>query len=137
MTGNENITSGKKFRILVVDDEANILEILKSFLEGEGYDVSTAGNGLDAINAVDSDCPDVILLDIRMPDMDGLQCLRMTKRKSANGRCCNDFRVCNSKHRRANVSKLGAFDYISKPFCFPHITDVIQKIKITKYLEYI
>jgi len=123
-------------RILVVDDEVNILEILKSFLVGEGYDVSTAAGGMEAMEAIDNYDPHIVLLDIRMPDMDGLQCLRMIKEKKPAIDVIMISGFATTQIARKCL-EIGAFDYISKPFCFPHISDVLQKIKITKYLEYI
>lgn len=59
-------------RILVVDDEPSIREALALVLEGEGYDVATASNGREAIERIEQRRPDVLLLDVMMPVMDGL-----------------------------------------------------------------
>lgn len=62
-------------RILVVDDEKHICQLYKSELEDEGYSVTVAYSGSDALNEVDRDPPDLIVLDIQMPGMDGVETL--------------------------------------------------------------
>ena len=65
--------------ILLVDDSETILEYLKSFLTENNYDVITSSNGFDAINLTYSEYPDLILLDVIMPHMDGYQVCRFLK----------------------------------------------------------
>lgn len=62
-------------RILVVDDEKNICELYRSELEDEGYSVTLACSGAEALRAVEKDTPDLIVLDIQMPGMDGVETL--------------------------------------------------------------
>lgn len=62
-------------RILIVDDEKHICELYKSELEDEGYSVQIAGDGKEALALVDSETPDLIVLDIQMPGMDGIEAL--------------------------------------------------------------
>jgi len=71
-------------KILVVDDEKNILKLYKAELEDEGYTVVTANSGPEALEAFDREQPDLITLDIMMPEMDGIQVLRQIKQKSAD-----------------------------------------------------
>lgn len=71
-------------KIMVVDDEKNILMLYKSELEEEGYDVVAANSGKEAIDLFDKEKPDLVTLDIMMPDMDGIQVLRQLKQKSPN-----------------------------------------------------
>ena len=66
----------KLLKTLVVDDEQNIREILQEFLDSEGYETRTAGSGSEALRLIEEFRPHIIFLDIRMPDMDGLQSLR-------------------------------------------------------------
>ena len=67
-----NDTSSKK-RILVVDDHEDNVEVLRARLEARGYEVEGAINGQQALDTVDRWCPDLVLLDVMMPDMDGLE----------------------------------------------------------------
>jgi CheY-like chemotaxis protein len=69
----------KKQRILVVDDEENIRLLFKEELEEEGYEVDTASNGLEALEKIKTSEFDVIVLDIKMPVMDGIQALNAIK----------------------------------------------------------
>ncbi|MEN6614946.1 MAG: response regulator [Syntrophorhabdus sp.] len=69
----------KKQRILVVDDEENIRLLFKEELEEEGYEVDTASNGLEALEKIKESDFDVIVLDIKMPVMDGIQALNAIK----------------------------------------------------------
>lgn len=68
-------------RILVVDDEKNILKLYQAELEDEGYEVVTANSGREALEVFDRENPDLVTLDILMPDMDGIQVLRYLKEK--------------------------------------------------------
>ena len=67
-------------KILIVDDEPDIVEILKYNLNNEGYDVKSANNGLKAIEKAKKFIPDIILLDVMMPEMDGIEaCIEIKK----------------------------------------------------------
>lgn len=68
-------------KILVVDDEKNILKLYQVELEDEGYTVVTANSGKEAIEVFEKENPDIVTLDILMPDMDGIQVLRQMKEK--------------------------------------------------------
>jgi DNA-binding response OmpR family regulator len=71
-------------KIMVVDDEKNILMLYKSELEDEGYEVVTANSGREALEVFDKEKPDLVTLDIMMPDIDGIQVLRQLKQKNPN-----------------------------------------------------
>jgi DNA-binding response OmpR family regulator len=68
-------------KILVVDDEKNILKLYKAELEDEGYSVVTANSGREALEVFEKESPDLVTLDILMPDIDGIQVLRQMKEK--------------------------------------------------------
>ena len=68
-------------KVLVVDDEKNILKLYKAELEDEGYAVVTANSGQEALDIFESENPDIVTLDILMPDIDGIQVLRQMKEK--------------------------------------------------------
>jgi DNA-binding response OmpR family regulator len=67
----------------VVDDEKNILRLYKAELEDEGYSIVTANTGQEALEVFDRENPDLVTLDIMMPDMDGIQVLRQLKQKNS------------------------------------------------------
>lgn len=71
-------------KIMVVDDEKNILMLYQSELEEEGYEVVAANSGKEAIELFEREKPDIVTLDIMMPDIDGIQVLRQLKQKAPN-----------------------------------------------------
>ena len=101
--------------ILVVDDEPGLRAVLSSTIKSLGHTVLTAENGNQAIETVKSANPDAIFLDIRLPDMDGLQILEEVKKINPGIPVimCSGFADVESA---INTVKMGAFDYISKPF---------------------
>jgi two-component system nitrogen regulation response regulator NtrX len=103
-----------KSRILVVDDEEPIRKTLRMALEYEGYDVSEASSGQEAIVLVERDPPDLIFLDIKMPGMDGLEVLeKITERPEAPPVIMVSGH--GSVQTAVQATKLGAFDFIEKP----------------------
>lgn len=101
-------------RILVVDDEKNIVDIIKYNLKKEGYDVITAGDGEEAIKLNEEYEPDLILLDLMMPKLDGYAACRKIREKY-------DTPIIMLTARAEEVDKvlgleLGADDYVTKPF---------------------
>ena len=100
--------------ILVVDDEPNILELAKLYLEQEGYRVEGVGNGNDALLKLSSAKPSLIVLDLMLPDIDGFEVCRQIRKKS-------DIPILMLTARKEDVDKivgleLGADDYLTKPF---------------------
>src|SRR6266850_1431179 len=66
-------------RILIVDDDPEIVELLREFLERNGYAVDSATNGREGLSRIAAARPDLVLLDIRMPDMGGMRALQLTR----------------------------------------------------------
>ena len=104
----------KQFRILVVDDEERILNFLRSKLKASGYEVLTASNGVEALEQAQAQEPDMIVLDLIMPKMDGFETLKELRSFSA-------VPVIILSARGADADKikglgLGADDYLPKPF---------------------
>jgi len=124
----------KTMEILVVDDEPNILEVLQTFLENEGYDVTTADSSAKALAQLAESDPQIVLLDIRMPDIDGIQCLRRIKDQHPSVEVVMMSGFATQQIAEKSL-EIGAFDYIGKPLSFNHLKEVIQQIKITKFLE--
>jgi len=134
MNGEHNEVE-KRLRILVVDDEPNICDVVQSFLENEGYDVITADSGVSAVSTLEEGEFQIMLLDIRMPDMDGLQCLRTVKDMYPDIEIVMMSGFATLKMAQTSL-KIGAFDYLCKPISFPHLKDVIRQIEVSKFLEY-
>jgi two-component system, OmpR family, alkaline phosphatase synthesis response regulator PhoP len=100
--------------ILVVDDEARIAEIARDYLERAGYTVTTAGNGVDALTIARTKRPDLIVLDLGLPHLDGLDVTRTLRRQSNVPIIMLTARVEESD--KLVGLELGADDYITKPF---------------------
>ena len=100
--------------ILVVDDEPRIAEIARDYLERAGYRVTVAGNGVDALALARSRQPDLIVLDLGLPQMDGLDVTRALRRQSNVPIIMLTARVDESD--RLIGLELGADDYVTKPF---------------------
>jgi len=118
MYNRENFLSefGNEFmpKILVVDDEPNIIELAKLYLEREGYQVEGVANGNDALSRQSAVNPDIIVLDLMLPDIDGFEVCRQIRAKS-------DVPILMLTARKEDVDKivgleLGADDYLTKPF---------------------
>lgn len=107
---------GKK-KILVVDDEEDILELLKYNLSREGYQVACTTSGENTLNLVETEAPDLILLDLMLPGMDGLEVARRLKDKPDTKNV--PIVMLTAKGEEADIVtglELGADDYVTKPF---------------------
>jgi len=122
-------------RILAVDDDPNNLKMVAFLLGEEGYEVLTAGDGLTALSLVDAKNPDLVILDVMMPQMDGLQvCKRIRQTMdvpiiilSAKGETTD----------KVNGLELGADDYLPKPFepseLLARVRAVLRRSEISTY----
>jgi len=112
-------------RILVVDDEIAIVDILKSFLEEKEHKVFTAYDGVEAVEVTKRERPHVILLDIYLPKMDGIQVLKAVREfdDTIGIIIMTGFR---EKDVAQEALKLGAFDYINKPFDFDYLERALE-----------
>lgn len=102
-------------RVLIVDDEPNMLDVLSNILSEEGYDVDVAGNGRDALSKASSGDFHVAILDLRLPDMSGLDILREIKRQVPQTATIM-ITAYSSVDTAIQAMKIGAYDYITKPF---------------------
>jgi phosphate regulon transcriptional regulator PhoB len=104
-------------RVLIVEDEADIRDLLAFHLEREGYQVSTSRTGADALRHVKASPPDLILLDIMLPELDGLEVCRRLRREAATAALPIVMLTAKGDEvDRVLGLELGADDYIVKPF---------------------
>lgn len=102
--------------ILIVDDEPDIIEILRYNLEKEGYRTLSAMNGLDAVSVAKQQKPDLILLDVMLPDMDGIQTCETIRKIPELGKTIIAFLTARSEdYSEIAGFQAGADDYIAKP----------------------
>jgi len=112
--------------ILVVDDEERIRSLLQAYLTQEGFRVVTAANGLQALAVVDRDHPDLVLLDIMMPEMDGYEFIRHYSKEHNEPVILLTARLEESD--KIVGLELGADDYITKPFSLRELTARIRTV---------
>ena len=122
---NAPVTPGR-IRVLVAEDEENLAQILCSFLRGRGHHVVCVGDGKTAVQSVRDEAFDVALIDIVMPEMDGLETLRLLRAEpdppqviiiTGNG----------TVETAINAMKLGAYDYLSKPYRMAEIDVLVRR----------
>ena len=103
-------------KVLVVDDEKDILQIVKYNLELHGYEVDTAENGVDAIAKIKTYKPDLVLLDIMMPHKDGIQtCIEIRANPEYDDTLIIFLTALSDEKSEIRGLELGADDYIAKP----------------------
>ena len=103
-------------KILVVDDEPDILEFLRYNLEKEGYEVVTANNGEEGISKAEQEKPDLIILDIMMPIMDGVEVCRQLRTRPEFDRTVITFLTAREEdYSQIAALDVGGDDYITKP----------------------
>jgi len=115
-------------KILVIEDEEHIVELLKFNLESNGYDVVSASDGLEGLNMVKSERPDLILLDLMLPKMDGIEVCKQVKSDSD----LQEIPIIMLTAKGSETDKvlgleIGADDYITKPFS---IRELMARVKV-------
>lgn len=104
-------------RVLVVDDEADLAAILANRLRRAGYEATLAGDGLAALELIGRDRPDLVLLDVRMPRLDGIETLRRLRRGGSTARLPVIVMTANAEASdRARALEAGADACLAKPF---------------------
>jgi len=111
---------GSPIRVLVVDDEPSLAELLASVLRYEGWEIQTAGDGASAVRAAREFRPDAIVLDIMLPDFDGLEVLRRV-RQDAPSVCVLFLTAKDSVDDRVAGITAGGDDYVTKPFSLEEV----------------
>ncbi|MDQ3964522.1 MAG: response regulator [Actinomycetota bacterium] len=116
-------------RILVADDDPVILRLIQVNLELEGYQVLTANNGEEAIAAANTETPDLVILDIMMPRLDGYQTCERLKADDAT----KDIPVVflSAKAQQADIEKgksYGVEEYLTKPFDPTELLEVVERL---------
>jgi DNA-binding response OmpR family regulator len=116
-------------RVLVVDDDPQVLRLMRVNLELEGYDVVSAPDGEEALEAVVTERPDVVVCDVMMPGVDGLTVLRNVRANPKTSKI--PFVVVSAKAQRSDVKAaldMGADRYITKPFDPQELLDAVEQL---------
>jgi two-component system response regulator PilR (NtrC family) len=114
-----------RIRILVVDDELSMREFLSILLEREGYEVVVAGSASDALRTMESSLFDLVLSDVNMPGLSGLELLARIKEKSPETAVLM-LTAFSTAEQAVEAMKLGAYDYICKPFKNEEIKQLVK-----------
>ena len=117
----------EKNSILVVDDEDALRTVLSSELESEGYIVATAGDGDEAISVLQGKSFDLVLLDIKMPRVDGFEVLRFIKERYPATKVIMLTGFADLKNA-IESKKLGAEDFVSKPYDLVDLLTTIERV---------
>ncbi len=116
-------------RVLVVDDHQPTVQLIRSALEGMGLEVSTAGNGAEALLAVRDEKPDLVILDVMMPVLDGFQTLNALHESPET----EDLPVIMLTARSSDVDiahgwRSGVTSYLTKPFSLDQLTAMVRRV---------
>jgi len=121
-------------KILVIDDDRSIRETLELYLTEEGYEVVTAATGTEGLNRFVETSPDVVILDIRLPDVDGFTVLEDLREDEENVKVIM-ITAHHDMDSTINAMKGGAFDYIHKPVNVDELDMAIKKALKTREME--
>jgi two-component system KDP operon response regulator KdpE len=119
------VTQPPGARVLVVDDEAAILRAVQTNLSGHGFRVDTAATGQEALDATTRVRPDIVLLDLGLPDMDGLDVIRAIRSRMPTPIVVLSAR--GAEHEKVAALDLGADDYLTKPF---GVNELLARIRV-------
>lgn len=122
----EDAATSEKTRVLVVDDERFIREVLADFLGMEGYQVRTAEDGAAASRELDRSKYDVVITDLKMPNMGGLDLLREIERKSPEA-VTIVMTGFGTVETAIDAMKRGAHDYVLKPFKVEQVLEIVRQ----------
>jgi len=114
-------------RILIVDDLEEIRDVLSTFLEDKGYEVYTAEDGKKALNIVKKKEIELVLTDVRMPEMSGYELTRTIKKINATIGIIV-MTAYTSVYTEGDVRKIGADDFVSKPFNLTNVSEKVERV---------
>ncbi|MGD9706162.1 MAG: response regulator [Candidatus Delongbacteria bacterium] len=117
-----------KFSILIVDDEENMLKMLKTFFEEKEFKCYTAKNGREALEVIEENKVDLVITDMKMPEMDGLELLRVIKEKY-NNISAVIMTGFAEEYTTTEALNLGADGYITKPFRNKELLLILKRIQ--------
>lgn len=126
----------EKAKILIIDDDENFTTVTAAFLENEGYSIQTADTGQKALEKVSSERPQIVLLDLMLPDAEGTEILKKIRQVDRNMAVIT-VTGHGDEHRAVNVMKAGSCDYLTKPFRFQDLVHSIEKASMWREVQII
>lgn len=114
-------------KILAVDDEKQVREFMKDFLEDHGFEVRVAGSGQEALKQAEKFQPDLMLLDVQMPGMDGLEVLKQVKNSWPHIRVIMVTGI-DARETIEKVLSLGADNYMIKPLSLARLKQMVKEV---------
>ena len=123
-----------KFKVMIVDDEVDFLETIVKRLKTRGIDVAGVESGYKALEVLDGSSPDVIILDVKMPGMDGIETLREIKKKKP---LTEVIMLTGHASVESGIQgmQLGAFDYVMKPVALDELLEKVRQAYERKLLQ--
>ena len=123
-----------KFKVMIVDDEVDFLETIVKRLKARGIDVAGVESGYKALEVLDGSSPDVIILDVKMPGMDGIETLREIKKKKP---LTEVIMLTGHASVESGIQgmQLGAFDYVMKPVALDELLEKVRQAYERKLLQ--
>ena len=118
-------------KLLIVDDEIDVREFAKNFFKRRKIDVDTAANGEEALAKIQKDNPDLVILDVRMEGMDGIEVLKRV-RQSGNKTDVIMVTGVSEKESMDKANELGVIGYIHKPLILDELEQVVMKRLLKK-----
>ena len=118
----------EQIRVLVVDDELFVGELLKEYLAIIGYEVAAVSNGRDALSFIQQSPPHIVILDIRMPGMGGMEVLKSIKEKHSNINVIM-LSAYGDPETVNEALRLGADHYLQKPMNLKHLVETLKSLK--------
>ncbi|MBI3616585.1 MAG: response regulator [Candidatus Omnitrophica bacterium] len=116
-------------KLLIIDDEPDLCAIFQRIFQDEGHSVATAATGQEGIAKSRADQPDLIFLDLKMPSMDGITCLKRLRLVSKVSKIVVLTGYGTLKTAK-EAMRLGAYDYTAKPFDLDLIRELIQEVAL-------
>ena len=127
------MSDNTKFKILIVDDEPDIIELLEYNLQKEGYQTETASDGVEAVKLNANFQPNIILLDVMMPNMDGIEACRQIKESKNNDAYVIFLTARSEEFTEIAAFDVGANDFITKPIkpraLLSRISSIVKRIQ--------
>lgn len=127
---SQKVQGRRPVRILVIDDEADLLALMSEHLIDEGFEVECARNGRTGLNLADSFRPDIVVTDIFMPEVDGIEVIRTFARHYPNTNVIATSDGGSMRYRQLleQAQKLGAVSSIEKPFSLASFLSLVRSV---------